>query len=98
LLLAEAMKWEGGPFRLRVRLRSTGATQVLAFCNPPFQRGGFIKLGETKPGEWGEVEGVFEVGRLTGLRIDPLNRTGLVEFDWIRVEDADRRLVKRWEF
>lgn len=35
---------------------------------------------------------------LTGLRIDPINATGDVEIDYVRLLDPDGVLVKAWEF
>jgi arylsulfatase A-like enzyme len=35
---------------------------------------------------------------LTALRIDPINETGTVEIDYVRLLDVDGKLVKSWNF
>ena len=90
--------FQNGPFALTIRLKATAESGVNAFGNPPFRKGGFIKMGRVSAGQWNELSGMFDVEKLSGLRIDPLTRKGTVEIDWIRVRDTDGEVVKEWNF
>ncbi|MGQ9730252.1 MAG: hypothetical protein ACUVX8_03180 [Candidatus Zipacnadales bacterium] len=66
---------------------------------PLFSRDRSIPLQLIHDGEWHEYAERFLVeGTLSGLRIDPSNMSGCVEFDWIRLKNAVGQTVKQWEF
>ena len=98
LVLAERLNLAGGPFTLSMRLKPTKAGNVIVFSNPPWRRGEFTKMGSVQPGSWTELTATLDVETLTGLRIDPMNSAGRVEFNNIRVKDSNGEIVKRWEF
>ena len=81
-----------------MRLKPTKAGNVIVFSNPPWRRGEFTKMGSVQPGSWTELTATLDVEILTGLRIDPMNSAGRVEFNNIRVKDSNGETVKRWEF
>ena len=39
-----------------------------------------------------------ETTTLRSIRIDPGNTVGEVAFDWIRIKDAQDKLIRAWEF
>lgn len=98
LLPAGKVQFTGGPFSVSVRLKTSATVDVIAFCNPPFKRGGFIRLGAARSDQWTELSGKFDVEKLTGLRFDPLTGPGRAEIDWIRVRDAKGATIKEWSF
>jgi len=98
LVLAERIRLRDGPFTLEVRLKADRDGQAIAFCNPPWRRGAFESMGKVQAGRWSELSAKFEVEELTGLRIDPFNRPGQAEFQWIRVRNAEDQIVRTWEF
>ena len=98
VILAEKLNLTGGPFTLSMRAKPTKAANVIVFSNPPWQRGGFTKMGSLSAGRWAELSATLDVENLTGLRIDPLNSAGRVEIDYLRVTDSSGKIVRRWDF
>lgn len=96
-------KWSGETtIEFRMRSTASGPAQVfwgVAGARPLFaaQRSAALKVAHD--GQWRDysqklpVQGVF-----TALRIDPANRPGRIEFDWIRLKNAAGRIVKEWNF
>jgi arylsulfatase A-like enzyme len=98
LVLVSNPGLSNGPFTVSIRLKTTKASKMLVFCNPPFKRGGFTDFGKVAAGRWVELFGRFATENLTGLRFDPLTAAGQAEIDWIHVVDRNDILVKEWTF
>jgi hypothetical protein len=88
----------GGPFSLSFRMKSDSAGEGLVFYGHPPAKARSISFAPKHNGKWEEFTVEIPGEKLTGLRIDPATRKGLIEFDWIRLTNASGKTVQEWSF
>jgi len=88
----------GGPFTVRVRMKSFSSGMALLYYNEPATLEHTVPLPVKHDREWHEVKVEIPVSSLNGLRLDPSTGAGRIGFDWIRIEDASGDVVRQWDF
>jgi hypothetical protein len=92
-----------GPARCRLRLKIAASGPGQFFWSTttarPFHRDHSVVFELRHDGQWHEYTlDLAMAGKLLALRLDPGSAEGVAEIDWIRLETADGKLLKGWEF
>lgn len=86
-------------FRMRSRAKGGGMTFWSTRENRAFGPQRRPPFHPVHDGEWHEYAVPFTCqGTLNALRIDPATAPGVIEFDWIRLVDANGRELAVWQF
>ena len=88
----------GGPFSVSVRMKSLAAGGTRFYYDVPYTRDSSVFSETLADAQWREVQVTFAVKSLSGFRIDPAGKPGVVVIDWIRIDNADGQVVQRWDF
>ena len=92
-----------GPYIVELRMRSTLQGQPQLFwatqSQPPFAPARSLEFAAQALGVWNDYTiKLPETAALRAIRIDPGTTQGEVAFDWIRLKDAQGKLIRAWEF
>jgi arylsulfatase A-like enzyme len=88
---------KGGPFTLKLRVKSTASGKSSLFYNKP-SRETLLSIHIEHDGVFHEVSIEIPDEKLKSLRFNPARGTGTMTFDWIRIFDAAGKTVGGWEF
>jgi arylsulfatase A-like enzyme len=87
----------GGPFEVAFRIRSGSSGSAAVYYNDS-SRATKLPFEMNHDNQWQTVEVTAPVEALTRLRIDPSSAPGVIEIDWVRVNNAAGKNVKEWSF
>ncbi len=88
----------GGPFTIRLRMKSDSSGAALVYYNKPFGKDHTVGFPVEHDGQWHEYEAAIPAPNLDALRLDPSTAPGRIEIDWIRIEKDAGTVVQEWTF
>ncbi len=92
-----ALQLTGGPFVVSFKIRSGSAGEAAVYYNNS-SRATKVPFEMKHDDQWRTVQVAVPAETLTRLRIDPSSAPGLIELDWVRVQNAAGKTVKEWSF
>ena len=102
LVTADALALPAGNYTLSLRLRSTASGAGLAFAagaDKRFVAGSGTRIALQHDGAWHEYSAALSPKQALGaLRLDLATGPGEQTLAWVRLLDADGRLVRAWPF
>ncbi|TWT95139.1 sulfatase [Neorhodopirellula pilleata] len=88
----------GGPFTIRLKMKSDSSGYGQVFYNQPFSAEQSIQFEVDHDGQWHEYALKVPVETINALRLDPTRETGTIEVQSIRVENARSDILRSWDF
>lgn len=98
IIAAEPLNLAGGPFLVRVRMKSDADGDAQVFYNNPFNATRAISFQPRHDGEWHEYDVAIPVKKVGALRIDPARDVGTIEVGRVEVQNAAGDTVRKWNF
>jgi hypothetical protein len=96
-LAGAAIKMASGPFTLSFRMKSTADAGAKIYYGAP-NESRTVSVPIQPDGRWHEYSATVPVDVLTGLRLDPATAPGTIDVDWLRLDDANGKTVRQWDF
>ena len=101
-LVATKINWKkplhGGPFKVSFAMKSTSEGPGQLYYQWPVNDSQSVEFAVQHDGKMHEVVVDVPVAAMSVFRIDPGAAPGRFEFEYIRIENADGKIVKKWNF
>ena len=101
-MTSDVLQIPSGQYQVAMRIKSSAGGAGLLFARP--ENRGYVAGSGTSfvikhNSQWQELTVPLERDHAVNeLRLDPCTQEGLVEIDWIRLSDADGKVLKEWGF
>jgi hypothetical protein len=96
LVSMKPMKGDG--FKFRLRMKSLASPAATLYYNVPVSNENAVALSVNADGQWHEYEIPLPARTLNGLRFDPANKPGIIQIDWMQLDDSEGQCIQRWDF
>lgn len=98
IIAHEPGRLTGGPFTVRLKMKSDSSGYGQVFYNHPFAAERAIRFEVVHDGEWHEYSIHIPEKTVKALRVDPARGIGEIELQSIRVENVQTDIVREWDF
>ena len=101
-LVSGRVRFPAGKYTFCLRIKSGASGRGLLFARPSsigYQVGSGTSFAVNHDNQWQEIVIPLERDHIINeLRLDPCVSNGTLWIDWMRLTNADGKVVKRWEF
>lgn len=98
-IVAEPFKAvSGGPFEVSIRMKSNSTGDGALYYNKPASADRMPTFEVLHDNAWHEYKIAIPARSLNRLRLDPTRGKGTIEIEWIRLNDANGKVLRSWDF